>query len=56
MANEPTDNRVDDIKPETDMQTFLAQRRRKNVAIVLTVFGLAVLFFLITILRMDMGG
>lgn len=62
MANEPIENvgsgtsQGSDIQPANDMQAFLAQRRKKNVAIVLTVFGLAVLFFLITILRMDMGG
>ena len=45
----------DDIKPQGDMdaRAFYAQRRRKNLAIVGTVFGLAVLFFLITIIRMQ---
>ena len=44
-----TDN---DIKPQGDMDSkaFYAQRRRKNLAIVGTIFGLAVLFFLITII------
>lgn len=63
MANEPNqstgaspDVQPAQVKPAGDMQAFLEQRRKKNVAIVLTVFGLAVLFFLITILRMDIGG
>lgn len=49
-----TDN---DIKPQGDMDSkaFYAQRRRKNLAIVGTIFGLAVLFFLITIIRMQIN-
>jgi hypothetical protein len=47
----------DNIKPQGDMDAdaFYAQRRRKNLAIVGTIFGLAVLFFVITIVRMQMN-
>lgn len=47
----------DGIKPQGDVDAaaFYAQRRRKNLAIVGTVFGLAVLFFVITIVRMQMN-
>lgn len=36
-------------------EAFYAQRRRRNLAIVWTIFGLAALFFVITILRMESG-
>lgn len=47
----PQDDNDKSVPPKAD--DFWAQRRRKNLAILGTILGLAVLFFVITILRMS---
>ena len=38
------------------IETFYAKRKSKNIAVLLIIISLVVLFFLITILRMDITG
>ena len=38
------------------IKTFYAKRKSKNIAVLLIIISLVVLFFLITILRMDITG
>ncbi|MDC0093246.1 hypothetical protein OAI86_02895 [Alphaproteobacteria bacterium] len=38
------------------IKTFYANRRSKNIAVLLIIISLVVLFFFITILRMDITG
>ena len=45
-------NTQDGKKTPTSADDIWAQRRGKNLAILATILGLAVLFFVVTILRM----
>ena len=38
------------------IKTFYAKRKSKNIAVLLIIISLVVIFFLITILRMDITG
>ena len=43
-------------KNDDYIKTFYANRKSKNIAVLLIIISLVVLFFLITILRMDITG